>query len=133
LYVGIGDNLFHVPVHPRKFSPAARGSSTLGSKYSCLDVETCDAHDQTVLRVAELYCSGICLNIVGLNDHDPYQAITVPARLLRIGNPLIADTPQLPLEDRPVSRLINYSIAVAFEFVLAHRHDDNFSIAADSG
>jgi hypothetical protein len=49
------------------------GSSTLRSKYSCFDVEMCDSHDQTVVRVAELDGSGICLNIVGLNDHDPYQ------------------------------------------------------------
>jgi hypothetical protein len=92
-----------------------------------------NAHDQTVVRVAELYGSGISLNIFGLNDHDPYQAITVPARPLKVGNPLIADTLQLPLEDWSVSRLIHYSIAVAFEFVLPHRHDDSFSIAADSG
>jgi hypothetical protein len=108
-------------------------SSTLRSKYSCFDVETCDAHDQTVVRVAELYRSGICLNIVGLNDHDPYQAITVPARPLKVGNPLIADTPQLSLEDWTVSRLMNYSIAMTFEFVLPHRHDDSSSIAADGG
>jgi hypothetical protein len=67
-----------------------------------------DAHDQTVIRVAELYASGICLNIFGLNDHDPYQAITVPARPLKVGNPLIADTLQLPLEDWSVSRLIHF-------------------------
>jgi hypothetical protein len=57
----------------------------------------------------------------------------VPAGPLKVGNPLIADTLQLPLEDWSVSRLIHYSIAVAFEFVLPHRHDDSFSIAADSG
>ena len=104
----------------------------LRSEYACFGVEACDAHDQTVVRVAELYGSGIRLNIFGLNDHDPYQAITVPARPLKVGNPLIADTPQLPLEDWPVSRLINYSIVPTFEFVLPHRHDDSFSIVADS-
>jgi hypothetical protein len=93
----------------------------------------CDAHDQTVVRVAELYGSGISLNIFGLNDHDPYQAITVPARPLKVGNPLIADTPQVPFEDWSVSRLIHYSIAMAFEFVLPHPYNDSFSIAADSG
>jgi hypothetical protein len=93
----------------------------------------CDSHDQTVVRVAELDGSGICLNIVGLNDHDPYQTVTVVSRPLKVGNPLIADTPQLPLEDSLVSRLIHYSIALAFEFVFPHRHDDSFSIAADSG
>jgi hypothetical protein len=93
----------------------------------------CDAHDQTVFWIAELYGSWICLNIFGLNDHDPYQAITVPARPLKVGNPLIADTPQVPFEDWSVSRLIHYSIAMAFEFVLPHPYNDSFSIAADSG
>jgi len=52
---------------------------------------------------------------------------------LEVGNPLIAYTLQLPLEDWPVSRLIHYSIAMAFEFVLPHRHDNSIPIAADSG
>jgi hypothetical protein len=73
------------------------------------------------------------LNIFGLNDHDPYQAITVPARPLKVGNQLIADTAQLSLEDWSVSRLINYPAARAFEFVLPHRHDDSSSIAANGG
>jgi hypothetical protein len=85
-----------------------------------------DAHDQTLVRVAELYGSGIRLNIVGLNDHDPYQAITVPARPLKVGDPLIANTPQLPLEDWSVSRLIHYSIALPLEFVLPHPYNDSF-------
>jgi SOS response associated peptidase (SRAP) len=106
---------------------------TLSSEHSCFCVEMCDAHDQTVVRVTELYAPGTRLNIFGLNDHDPYQAITVPARPLKVGNPLFADTPQRPLEDWPVSRLIQYSIVPAFEFVLPHCHDDRFSIAADSG
>jgi hypothetical protein len=92
-----------------------------------------DAHDQTVVRVAEFYGSGIYLNIFGLNDHDPYQAIWVPEGPLKVGNQLIADTPQLSFEDWSVSRLINYPTALPFEFVLPHRHDDSSSIAADSG
>jgi hypothetical protein len=57
----------------------------------------------------------------------------VIARPLEVGNPLIADGPQPALEDWSVSRLIGYSIALPLEFVLPHRHDDSFSIAADSG
>jgi hypothetical protein len=79
------------------------GLDTVRSKYSCFDVEMCYAHDQTVVRVAELYCSGIRLDIFGLNDHDAYQTITVPAGPFKVGNPLFADTPQLPLEDWLVS------------------------------
>jgi hypothetical protein len=134
-----GTVLSYIGTHylaPRPFPLASHvrfGSSILRSKYSCFDIEMCDAHDQTVVWVAELYCSGIRQNIFGLNDHDPYQAITVPARPLKVGNPLIADTPQLPPKDWPVSRLINYSIAMAIEFVFPHRYDDCFSIAAHSG
>jgi hypothetical protein len=108
------------------------GSSTLSSKCSCFDVEPCDAHDQGVLGVAELYGSGIRPNIFGPNYDDPYQAITVPARPLEVGNPFLADLPHLPLEDWPVSRLIGYSTALALELVLPHRHDNSFSVAADS-
>jgi hypothetical protein len=57
----------------------------------------------------------------------------VIARPLEVGNPLIADGPQPALEDWSVSRLINYSIALAVELALPHCHDDSFSIAADSG
>jgi hypothetical protein len=48
------------------------GSSTLCSKCSCFGIKMCDTHDKTVVRVAELYCSWVRLNIFGLNDYDPH-------------------------------------------------------------
>src|ERR1700683_2417017 len=101
-------------------------SSTLRSKFACFAVEMCNAHDQTVVRIAVLYGSGIRPNIIGLDYDDPHQAITAPARPLKVGNPLFAYTAQLPFEDWSVSRLIHYPIAKGFEFVFPHCHNDSF-------
>ena len=62
------------------------------SKYPCIGIEMRDVHNQTVVRIAGLYCPGICLIIFGLKDDDADQAITVATCPIEVGNPLFTST-----------------------------------------